>query len=88
MKRLFIHFLPVIWTMACLIAVTAQTANDAPRVWEAPLVIPEDAVVVAGSRAIAQGRGSDWQLSLYTPVIVKYRDVKTDAKVQLEDLLR
>ena len=55
---------------------------------DAPLVIPENAVVVAGSRAISQGRGKDWQLSLYTPVIVKYRDSKTDAKVQLEDLLR
>jgi 2,3,4,5-tetrahydropyridine-2,6-dicarboxylate N-succinyltransferase len=53
-----------------------------------PLVIPENAVVVAGSRAITQGRGKDWNLSLYTPVIVKYRDAKTDAKVQLEDLLR
>lgn len=55
---------------------------------EAPLVIPENAVVVAGSRAIAHGWGKDWQLSLYTPVIVKYRDAKTDSKVQLEDLLR
>ena len=53
-----------------------------------PLVIPENAVVVAGARAIAHGRGRDWNLSLYTPVIVKYRDAKTDAKVQLEDLLR
>jgi 2,3,4,5-tetrahydropyridine-2,6-dicarboxylate N-succinyltransferase len=53
-----------------------------------PLVIPENAVVVAGSRAISKGRGKDWNLSLYTPVIVKYRDAKTDAKVQLEDLLR
>jgi 2,3,4,5-tetrahydropyridine-2,6-dicarboxylate N-succinyltransferase len=53
-----------------------------------PLVIPEDAVVVAGSRAISHGRGKDWNLSLYTPVIVKYRDARTDAKVQLEDLLR
>jgi 2,3,4,5-tetrahydropyridine-2,6-dicarboxylate N-succinyltransferase len=53
-----------------------------------PLVIPENAVVVAGSRAIAHGRGKDWNLSLYTPVIIKYRDAKTDAKVQLEDLLR
>ncbi|MGH9737729.1 MAG: 2,3,4,5-tetrahydropyridine-2,6-dicarboxylate N-succinyltransferase [Candidatus Acidiferrales bacterium] len=53
-----------------------------------PLVIPENAVVVAGARAIPHGRGKDWNLSLYTPVIVKYRDVKTDAKVQLEDLLR
>ena len=53
-----------------------------------PLVIPENAVVVAGSRAISHGRGKDWQLSLYTPIIVKYRDAKTDARVQLEDLLR
>jgi 2,3,4,5-tetrahydropyridine-2,6-dicarboxylate N-succinyltransferase len=52
------------------------------------LVIPENAVVVAGSRAISRGQGRDWSLSLYTPVIVKYRDAKTDAKVQLEDLLR
>ena len=55
---------------------------------EEPLVIPENAVVVAGSRAISHGRGKDWNLSLYTPVIVKYRDARTDAKVQLEDLLR
>ena len=53
-----------------------------------PLVIPANAVVVAGSRAISHGRGKDWNLSLYTPVIVKYRDAKTDTKVQLEDLLR
>jgi 2,3,4,5-tetrahydropyridine-2-carboxylate N-succinyltransferase len=55
---------------------------------EEPLVIPEEAVVVAGSRAFAHGAGKDWGLSLYTPVIVKYRDAKTDARVQLEDLLR
>ena len=53
-----------------------------------PLVIPEDAVVVAGSRAIGHGKGKEWNISLYTPVIVKYRDSKTDARVQLEDLLR
>ncbi len=58
-------------------------AND-----DQPLVIPENAVVVAGARAIPHGRGKDWDLSLYTPVIVKYRDAKTDTKVQLEDLLR
>ncbi|MEO7141875.1 MAG: 2,3,4,5-tetrahydropyridine-2,6-dicarboxylate N-succinyltransferase [Bryobacteraceae bacterium] len=52
------------------------------------LIIPEDAVVVAGSRPIAHGPGKDWGISLYTPVIVKYRDAKTDAKIQLEDLLR
>ncbi|MBV9396887.1 MAG: 2,3,4,5-tetrahydropyridine-2,6-dicarboxylate N-succinyltransferase [Bryobacterales bacterium] len=55
---------------------------------EEPLVIPEEAVVVAGSRAISHGPGKDWGISLYTPVIVKYRDSKTDARVQLEDLLR
>ncbi len=53
-----------------------------------PLVIPEDAVVVAGSRAITKGAGKDWGISLYTPVIVKYRDSKTDTKIQLENLLR
>jgi 2,3,4,5-tetrahydropyridine-2-carboxylate N-succinyltransferase len=55
---------------------------------EQPLVVPEGAVVVAGSRAITNGPGKDWGISLYTPVIVKYRDEKTDAKIQLEDLLR
>jgi len=53
-----------------------------------PLVIPEEAVVIAGSRAIQHGPGKQWGISLYTPVIVKYRDQKTDAKLQLEDLLR
>jgi 2,3,4,5-tetrahydropyridine-2-carboxylate N-succinyltransferase len=59
------------------------TARD-----DQPLIIPEKAVVVAGSRAISKGRGKDWGLSLYTPVIVKYRDAKTDLRTQLEDLLR
>jgi 2,3,4,5-tetrahydropyridine-2-carboxylate N-succinyltransferase len=59
------------------------TASD-----DQPLIIPEEAVVVAGSRAISKGRGKDWGLSLYTPVIVKYRDAKTDLRTQLEDLLR
>jgi 2,3,4,5-tetrahydropyridine-2,6-dicarboxylate N-succinyltransferase len=53
-----------------------------------PLVIPENAVVVAGSRAITLGPGRDWGLSIYTPVIIKYRDSKTDSRIQLEDLLR
>jgi len=53
-----------------------------------PLVIPEDAVVVPGSRPIGKGPGKAWGLSLYTPVIVKYRDDKTGSKIQLEDLLR
>ncbi len=55
---------------------------------EEPLVIPAEAVVVAGARAITQGPGKEWGISLYTPVIVKYRDSKTDTRIQLEDLLR
>jgi 2,3,4,5-tetrahydropyridine-2,6-dicarboxylate N-succinyltransferase len=53
-----------------------------------PLVIPKEAVVVPGSRPIQHGPGKDWGLSLSTPVIVKYRDSITGAKIQLEDLLR
>jgi 2,3,4,5-tetrahydropyridine-2-carboxylate N-succinyltransferase len=53
-----------------------------------PLIVPEEAVVVAGSRSVSRGVGLEWGISLYTPVIVKYRDSKTDAKIQLEDLLR
>ena len=55
---------------------------------DVPLVIPEEAVVVAGSRAVARGAGKEWGISLYTPVIVKYRDEKTDARLRLEDYLR
>ncbi len=64
------------------------------RQGEGPLVIPEEAVVVPGSRPVASGQGREcgqgreWQLSLYTPVIVKYRDPKTERGTQLEDLLR
>jgi 2,3,4,5-tetrahydropyridine-2,6-dicarboxylate N-succinyltransferase len=53
-----------------------------------PLVVPEGAVVIAGARAITNGPGKDWGISVYTPVIVKYRDAKTDTRIQLEDLLR
>ncbi len=55
---------------------------------DGPLVIPEGAVVVAGSRAVSKEPGKSWGISLYTPVIVKYRDERTDTKIQLEDLLR
>ncbi len=55
---------------------------------DSPLVIPQEAVVVPGARAFAHGPGKEWNLSIYTPVIVKYRDAKTDARIQLEDLLR
>jgi 2,3,4,5-tetrahydropyridine-2-carboxylate N-succinyltransferase len=55
---------------------------------ELPLIIPENAVVVPGSRAVSKGKGQEWGLSLYAPVIVKYRDDKTDLSTALEDLLR
>ena len=59
---------------------------------ELPLIIPENAVVVPGSRAVNKGKGHPlseaWGLSLYAPVIVKYRDEKTDLSTTLEDLLR
>ncbi|HEX8088761.1 MAG TPA: 2,3,4,5-tetrahydropyridine-2,6-dicarboxylate N-succinyltransferase [Blastocatellia bacterium] len=53
-----------------------------------PLEIPAGAVVVPGSRAITKGRGAELGLSVYTPIIVKYRDEKTDASVRLEEYLR
>src|SRR3954451_11731246 len=53
-----------------------------------PLEIPAGAVVVPGARAVEGERGRAWGLSLYTPVIVKYRDEKTDRSAQLEDILR
>ena len=55
---------------------------------EQPLVIPEEAVIVAGSRAVTSSPGKEWGISVYTPVIVKYRDARTDSRIQLEDLLR
>jgi 2,3,4,5-tetrahydropyridine-2-carboxylate N-succinyltransferase len=53
-----------------------------------PLVVPEGAVVVPGARAVTVGAGREWGLSLATPVIVKYRDEKTDARTELEKWLR
>ncbi len=55
---------------------------------ETPLVVPENAVVVPGARAINKGKGQEWGLSLYAPAIVKYRDDKTDLSTTLEELLR
>jgi 2,3,4,5-tetrahydropyridine-2,6-dicarboxylate N-succinyltransferase len=53
-----------------------------------PLVVPEGAVVVPGARAVTVGAGKEWGLSLATPVIVKYRDEKTDARTELERWIR
>jgi 2,3,4,5-tetrahydropyridine-2-carboxylate N-succinyltransferase len=55
---------------------------------ETPLTVPENAVVVPGARAVTKGKAAEWGLSLYTPVIVKYRDDKTQSSIELEDLLR
>ena len=53
-----------------------------------PLVVPEGAVVVPGTRPIASGKGREWGLSVATPIIVKYRDEKTDARTALEQWIR
>ena len=53
-----------------------------------PLEVPENAVVVPGSRAVKKGAAAEWGISLYAPVIVKYRDEKTDSGVELENWLR
>jgi 2,3,4,5-tetrahydropyridine-2-carboxylate N-succinyltransferase len=58
------------------------------RTEDAPLEIPAGAVVVPGSRRIESERGREWGLSLYAPIIVKYRDEKTERAVKLEDYLR
>ena len=53
-----------------------------------PVVVPEGAVVVPGSRAVTVGQGREWGLSLATPVIVKYRDDRTDTRTELEAWIR
>jgi 2,3,4,5-tetrahydropyridine-2-carboxylate N-succinyltransferase len=53
-----------------------------------PLEIPENAVVVAGSRGLSSEFALTNNLSLYTPIIIKYRDEKTTAKTSLTDILR
>ena len=53
-----------------------------------PLVVPEGAVVVPGSRPVSTGRGREWGLSVSTPIIVKYRDERTSARTALEAWIR
>ncbi|MDZ7362118.1 MAG: 2,3,4,5-tetrahydropyridine-2,6-dicarboxylate N-succinyltransferase [candidate division KSB1 bacterium] len=55
---------------------------------EQPLEIPANAVVVPGTRPFTQGRGHELGLAIYAPIIVKYRDEKTDLATQLEEALR
>ncbi len=58
------------------------------RQGDAPLEVPAGAVVVPGARALTVGPAKDWGLSVYAPVIIKYRDDKTEASVKLEEFLR
>ncbi len=58
------------------------------REGDKPLEVPAGAVVVPGARAVTVGPAKDWGLSVYAPVIIKYRDEKTEASVKLEDFLR
>ena len=53
-----------------------------------PLTIPEGAVVIAGTRPISSGKGADAGIQIYCPIIIKYRDDKTDNAITLEEALR
>ena len=53
-----------------------------------PLIVPEGAVVVPGTRPVTSGRGREWGLAVATPIIVKYRDDKTSARTALESWIR
>jgi 2,3,4,5-tetrahydropyridine-2,6-dicarboxylate N-succinyltransferase len=53
-----------------------------------PLTVPEGAVVVPGTRPVTSGVGRDWGLAVATPIIVKYRDDRTDARTALEQWIR
>lgn len=64
------------------------TGEYLPKSEAGQTVVPAGAVVVAGSRPVAKGPGKEAGIHVYTPVIVKYRDGKTDASVELESLLR
>jgi 2,3,4,5-tetrahydropyridine-2,6-dicarboxylate N-succinyltransferase len=53
-----------------------------------PLIIPENAVVVSGSRPITKGPAKKNGMHVYCPIIIKYRDNKTNTRITLEDILR
>lgn len=66
----------------------SKTGDFVPRNEDGRVVVPRGAVVVSGSRPMKKGPGAELGVSLYCPVIVKYRDEKTDGSVRLEDVLR
>jgi 2,3,4,5-tetrahydropyridine-2-carboxylate N-succinyltransferase len=81
--------------LASGVVITGSTpVYDLPneRVIEAapgqPLIVPEGAVVVPGTRPVTSGKGREWGLAVATPVIVKYRDERTDARTALEQWIR
>jgi 2,3,4,5-tetrahydropyridine-2-carboxylate N-succinyltransferase len=55
---------------------------------DGPIVIPPQAVVIPGTRPLTRGKGKELGLSVYSPIVVKYRDSKTDGSIRFEDLLR
>ena len=69
---------------AALLGAAATESKAAPKTSPAK----PGAVVVPGSRAIGVGPAKDWGLSVYAPIIIEYRDEKTEASVKLEDFLR
>jgi 2,3,4,5-tetrahydropyridine-2,6-dicarboxylate N-succinyltransferase len=71
-----------------LVREAVYTASESSSGESLPLVIPAEAIVVPGSRAVTHPVGAKHGLSLQCAVIVKYRDAKTDSRIQLEDLLR
>lgn len=66
----------------------ATSGDFVPRTSDGRVVVPSGAVVVSGSKPLRHGPGAGSGVSLYCPVIVKYRDSKTDSSISLEDLLR
>lgn len=66
----------------------ATSGDFVPRTYDGRVVVPAGAVVVSGSKPLRHGPGAGSGVSLYCPVIVKYRDSKTDSSISLEDLLR
>lgn len=66
----------------------ATVGEFVPRTADGRVVVPKGAVVVSGSKPLSRGPAAGSGVSLYCPVIIKYRDSKTAGSITLEDLLR
>lgn len=64
------------------------TGDFIKKTEDTPLTIPENAVVISGSRPITRGVGVGKNIQVYCPIIIKYRDYKTGESVTLEEMLR